>query len=65
MGSLFDADHIVDPHADTVAAYADTIAASIRDAADAAYSVSELDANCEMAIQASLYLSDAAAASSS
>ena len=65
MGSLFDADHFVDPHAGTVAAYADTIAASIRDAAAAAYSSSELDANCEMAIQASLHLSDAAAPSSS
>ena len=48
-----------------VAAFADTIAASIRDAAAAAYSSSELDANCEMAIQASLHLSDAAAPSSS
>ena len=65
FGSLPDADHLVDPHADTVAAYADTVAASIRDAADAAYSLSELDANCEMAVQASLHSSNAAAPSSS
>ena len=58
-------DHFFSPHPDTITAYADAVAASIREAADAAYSSSELDANCEMAIQASLHRPDAAAPSSS
>jgi hypothetical protein len=55
----------VDPHPGTIAVFADTIAASIREADAAAYSPSEFDANCEMATLASLHLSDVAAPSSS
>ena len=63
--SFRSADHFLSPHPGTITAHADAIAASIREAATAAYSSLELDANCEMAVQASLHLLDAATPSSS
>ena len=63
--SFRSADHFLSPHTDVIAAHADTIAASIRDAAAAAYSSSEMDTNHELAVQASIHLTGAAAPSSS